>query len=664
MVAPGRNDPCPCGSGQKFKRCCGDGAAAVSPSYTDAEQVSGLNKLVRFSLRAEFRELRIVAETEFWTPHAAKIAPEELERLCAIEMVQINFNCFFMLEFALDLDVPGEPTLVDRLLARAGHELSGAERRFLEDLRAAPVTPYEVVEVEPGEGMRLRNLWVPGDVWVTEHTASQSLRVWEILATRVLRRPEGGHVLHGSLFPFPADCKQPILERLEREHRERLAETPALTPEAFLRRLSRCYHGLWLESGPLRKAPSLATFDGEPLQPTELRFRVRDVSALHAALDKEPEVWDGTEDGWILGRMVGSFHHVVGWLKLSGDGLVLTAMAEKHAAEVRAHLERSAGSLVLHEETRIRSVEEMARERGRDAPSPPPRRTKEMRQLQFRAMDEYYRRWLDEKIPALDGRTPRESARDERFRPRLVQLLKEIENQEERNKADGASPYNFDRVWSWLRLERPGGPSRRSRYPYFVADMRHYLDEGGFSGRMPREMRMLGLYLGRIVSRGAHAESNVSLHSDLDCRRRPERVPCAGKLVIRREADTDRILWACPACEDGGTIHGWAGTAFDPGARTRDPARAGELVRERITLDRNLFRTLERIDRLSKRALALVVQVEDVNGRAMLDGERSEFAELHECILAARAHQPGPAEARALGLLEAVVGIAAADSRR
>jgi hypothetical protein len=23
----GRNDPCPCGSGQKFKRCCGAGAA-------------------------------------------------------------------------------------------------------------------------------------------------------------------------------------------------------------------------------------------------------------------------------------------------------------------------------------------------------------------------------------------------------------------------------------------------------------------------------------------------------------------------------------------------------------------------------------------------------------------------------------------------------------
>jgi uncharacterized protein len=28
-AAPGRNDPCPCGSGRKFKRCCGAGPAAV-----------------------------------------------------------------------------------------------------------------------------------------------------------------------------------------------------------------------------------------------------------------------------------------------------------------------------------------------------------------------------------------------------------------------------------------------------------------------------------------------------------------------------------------------------------------------------------------------------------------------------------------------------------
>ncbi|MGH9364250.1 MAG: SEC-C metal-binding domain-containing protein, partial [Thermoanaerobaculia bacterium] len=35
-MAPGRNEPCPCGSGKKFKRCCGArgpiGRAGTGPS--------------------------------------------------------------------------------------------------------------------------------------------------------------------------------------------------------------------------------------------------------------------------------------------------------------------------------------------------------------------------------------------------------------------------------------------------------------------------------------------------------------------------------------------------------------------------------------------------------------------------------------------------------
>ena len=37
MAKTGRNDPCPCGSGQKYKRCClpRDTAAAAEPAATD-----------------------------------------------------------------------------------------------------------------------------------------------------------------------------------------------------------------------------------------------------------------------------------------------------------------------------------------------------------------------------------------------------------------------------------------------------------------------------------------------------------------------------------------------------------------------------------------------------------------------------------------------------
>src|SRR5512145_1779892 len=101
MPTPGRNDPCPCGSGRKFKRCCGAASErpAAGASYTEADQARALGRLNAYSIRPELDELRLVAEVEFWGPRASEIPLAERERLAGLEMVQINFQSFFVQEF-------------------------------------------------------------------------------------------------------------------------------------------------------------------------------------------------------------------------------------------------------------------------------------------------------------------------------------------------------------------------------------------------------------------------------------------------------------------------------------------------------------------------------------------------------------------------------------
>jgi tetratricopeptide (TPR) repeat protein len=41
-VTPGRNDPCPCGSGKKYKRCCGERSAGIAPTLKSAETYDAL----------------------------------------------------------------------------------------------------------------------------------------------------------------------------------------------------------------------------------------------------------------------------------------------------------------------------------------------------------------------------------------------------------------------------------------------------------------------------------------------------------------------------------------------------------------------------------------------------------------------------------------------
>ena len=57
-------------------------------------------------------------------------------------------------------------------------------------------------------------------------------------------------------------------------------------------------------------------------------------------------------------------------------------------------------------------------------------------------LKEHYGGWPDRKLPALDGRTPREAIQDRVVRPQVLEILRGIENGEERKKRDG-KPY-FD----------------------------------------------------------------------------------------------------------------------------------------------------------------------------------------------------------------------------
>ncbi len=57
-----------------------------------------------------------------------------------------------------------------------------------------------------------------------------------------------------------------------------------------------------------------------------------------------------------------------------------------------------------------------------------------------RMMEEWATQWIDEKIPALDGKTPREAVMTPEGRKKVEDLLKGWENVEERKRRDG-DPY-------------------------------------------------------------------------------------------------------------------------------------------------------------------------------------------------------------------------------
>lgn len=61
--------------------------------------------------------------------------------------------------------------------------------------------------------------------------------------------------------------------------------------------------------------------------------------------------------------------------------------------------------------------------------------------------------WLDTKIPVLGGLTPREAAKSEKEREKLIDIIKDMENYHERRKLLGRIFYDIPWIWDELGLK-------------------------------------------------------------------------------------------------------------------------------------------------------------------------------------------------------------------
>ena len=155
-TAVGRNSPCPCGSGRKFKVCCL--RDALPPLSARAQLLYAL--LGTYAERAP--GLEVITALVERTDNAAE-------------------HAMFLLDLALF-----RGGLVDRFLAARGHWLHPDERELIEDWRQIPVTLYETLDVQRDTGVTLRALPDGEPIQLTDALFSQSAQRLELFCGRVL----------------------------------------------------------------------------------------------------------------------------------------------------------------------------------------------------------------------------------------------------------------------------------------------------------------------------------------------------------------------------------------------------------------------------------------------------------------------------------------------
>jgi hypothetical protein len=327
-----RNAPCPCGSGRKYKRCCGAG----DPDPRERELGSlleAIEEVSKFAEREEFREEWELAHAQFWREWEDELAPDEVDSMLDDPAVISQFY----LGFAADMVIREGQSVLDICVARRGSKMTAAVRAALEKLGRTYVGLYRVNDVGRHGGMRLSGILEPGELTIETDPMSEEL-IGAAIAARLFPLDDGTLVLVGEPYDFPSDEIEHLVEVLADDRSAIESVAGRMETPRFLKHVGLRFHSLWLES----------SLDVEtlPIGPYA-EFAVLAMAPLVRALDACEDLEASSEDDfWTWSPRGEPDDDDLVELSLEGDELLVTATTDEDLEAACVLVGRIAGQAV------------------------------------------------------------------------------------------------------------------------------------------------------------------------------------------------------------------------------------------------------------------------------------------------------------------------------
>ena len=182
MKTIGRNDPCPCGSGKKYKKCCQQSDESRDFTYRRQRNLEeDLIERVR-SYAFDLHDLESFEEAwhQFNDDHDDEmIAPDS-------PMLML-FMPWFLFHWRFKDGDEGTTNALS-FLESSKVDLTMDEVRFLVSAGTSQYSLCEVVHTKPGVGMHLRDLFTNEEWEIAERSASQTLHAGHIIYCAVMEQ--------------------------------------------------------------------------------------------------------------------------------------------------------------------------------------------------------------------------------------------------------------------------------------------------------------------------------------------------------------------------------------------------------------------------------------------------------------------------------------------
>lgn len=385
--------------------------------------------------------------------------------------------------------------LAEDYLRRRGWKESAINRAYIEALRHSVVSLHEVNDVRPGESFLARDLVRGGEpVRVADQTATKTLVSWDVIAARILT-VRGVVQMSSPVLNVERALADEMLALLKRTRsrapgvaetfataanpalRARL-EAELLSDESLLSAAAPAITTLWLNdaiSRCLAPLPELVNTDDEPLELMTLHFRLlpkvaaSDVAQALAGIPNLRRDDDDAHWTWFAPEKPASKPRkrrgkadpdtgrtIHGNLTLTATTLEVFVNSEARATRIRGQLKTALAGLVREPLTeRVTPEQAMANRRGGSSSPvvglPDGMSPADVREAVHQVLDRHYRKCLDEPVPMLGGKTPRQAVRSAKGRLAVANWIKGLEQASARSPDDDPM-HGYDFNWVWREL--------------------------------------------------------------------------------------------------------------------------------------------------------------------------------------------------------------------
>lgn len=463
MNKPGRNDPCPCGSGKKYKQCCLIAQETVAPVDLQWRRVRrAIDDMAATLLRYGQERYGPSGLIEAWEDFNLDDEIGDFPHDTPHMTVFMPWLFFDWLPFAKATRVRPEAldglTLAQAFLRERGSRIEPAMAEYMRACCAAPFSFYDIVSVRPGSGLVARDIFDGTEIDVSERSGTAYMQAGDILFAKVARMPGLAMLEAMSPVSIPPDRREPILYLRRRMKRSKKPVTQDGLHDWNLD-LIATYHEI-VEPILNPRRPQMQNTDGDPFMPHTVIYDIDSPQAAFDALadlcivagreelleearrDREGRL-TGIDFDW---QKAGNEKHknwsntVMGKIAIDGGRLTAEVNSENRALLFRSLMDaRLPGA--RYRTMSIQSIESMLNEKRGRAPTAAERQAEaeraalnaqpEVQALLAEELRRHYREWPDMKLPLLGNKTPRQAVKNRDGRELVEGILLQMERDAE-----------------------------------------------------------------------------------------------------------------------------------------------------------------------------------------------------------------------------------------